>query len=180
MRKNILIRSAELRKTGTEPKHLFNLSGRSDLVALLPDKVNVTRMNTRYVIEVKVKGFNVRTALKEAYLQLVGLSVGNNNSSPPVILTDLNEVHYVLCLELNDPVTLKFELCIHQFPSLVMCIQRCRALARRPCITASFGSPPTPASSMQGASSDAADDEVEDEQNCLGGCVLEDTQQEEI
>ena len=180
MRKNILIRSAELRKTGEEPKHVFNLSGRSDLVALMPGKSNVSRMNTRYAIEVKVKGFKLNEALKEAYLQLVGLSVDNNNTSPPVILTNLNEKHYVLCLKLEDSLALRFKLCIHQFPSLVMCIQRCRDLASRPCITARFGSPPTPVPSMQGESSDAAGDEGDYElDGTLGNCVLEEAQQEE-
>ena len=179
-RKKIFIRSAERRKSGLEPKLVFNLSGRSDLVALLPGKSNVSRMNIRYVIEVKISGFKINEALNEAYLQLVGLSVNNMNTSPPVILTDLNEEHYVLCLELGDPLALKFKLCIHQFPSLVMCIQRCRALASRPCITARFGSPPTRASSMQGKSSDAAGDEGDDEvDGTLGDCVIKDASQEE-
>lgn len=141
IRKNIHIRNGELSKLGTEPKYVINLSGRTDIVVLLPGKVNVTRMNIRYVIEVKVKGFEFNMALKDAYLQLVGLNVSNINTSPPVILTDLQEEHYVLCLELNDSATLKFKLCIHKFPSLVMCIQRRRALASRACFTTSFGSP---------------------------------------
>ena len=73
LRKNIHIRSTELRNTGEEPKHLFNLSSRCDLVALLPGKVNVSRMNTRYVIEVKVMGFKVNMALKEAITTLLRL-----------------------------------------------------------------------------------------------------------
>ena len=98
-------------------------------------------MTIRYVIEVKVKGFELNMALKEAYLQLVGLNVSNDNTSPPVILTDLQEEHYVLRLELLDPAALKFRLCILKSPSLVMCIQRCRALASRTCFTTTFGSP---------------------------------------
>lgn len=141
IRKNIHIRNGELSKLGTEPKYVLNLSGRTDIVVLLPGKVNVTRMNIRYVIEVKVKCFELNMALKEAYQQLVGLNVRNNNTSPPVILTDFQEEHHVLCLERNDLVALKFKLCIHKSPSLVMCIQRCRALASRACFTIRFGSP---------------------------------------
>ena len=167
-RKNIEIRNAELRKTSEEPKHVFNLSGRCDLITLFPGKTNINRMNIRYAIEVKVKGFNLKEALRETYLQLVGLSVANRNTSPPVMLTDLSESHYVLFLELLDRVTLKFKLRIQSFPSLVMCIQRCRALASRPCITENFGSSPSPTSSTY-EESDVDCDAIE---SALGNCSL--------
>jgi hypothetical protein len=173
MRKSVNIRSAELRKTGEEPKHVFNLTGRTDLITFLPGKTIPSRMNTRYAIAIKAKGFNLSEALKEAYLQLVGLSVDNNNTSPPVILTDLDKNHFVLCFEPEDLVLLKFKLCIVQFPTLVMCIQRCRALANKPCFTARFGSPPTPSPSMlEGSDGFQDDEECEDEM--VGHCILED------
>jgi hypothetical protein len=134
-------------------------------------------MNTRYAIEIKPKGFKLREALKEAYLQLVGLSVSNNNTSPPVILTDLNDKHFVLCFELEDPVHRKFKLCIDQFPSLVMCIQRCRALANKPCFTTCFGSPPLAPPSMQEGSNEEVGDDEDDEEwegEVVGNCWLED------
>lgn len=173
MRKNIIVRSVDLRKTGEEPKHVFNLCGRSDVIALLPGRLIVSRMNTRYVIEVKVKGFKLNEALKESYLQLVGLSIDNNNTSPPVILTDLNEKHYVLCLEVEDSLSLKFRLSIKQFPSLLLCIQRCRALANLPCITTRFGSAPTPPSSLQsdaGGNNYGSDEEAE---SVFGKCIID-------
>ena len=129
----------ELRMTGVEPRYVFNLSGRTDIVVLLPDKTNVSRMNTRYVIEIKTKIPDTSEALREAYLQLVGLSVENGCTSPPVLLTDLNNIHYVLYFELPDRVKRRFKLCIEQHPNLLLCIRRCRVLARRPCFTADFG-----------------------------------------
>ena len=171
MRKSIHVRSSELRKTGEEPRHVFNLTGRSDLACLFPETIEVCRMNIKFVIEVKVKGFRVVEALKEAYLQLVGLNVDNMNTSPAVILTDLDSKHYVLWLDIVDYTTLKFKLCIHSFSDLRFCIESCRALSERPCITSRFGSPPMPLTSLRGGSSDADDDD-EETSSLFGKCSL--------
>jgi hypothetical protein len=96
LRENIFVRGDELRKTESEPKHVFTLSGRTDLIVLKAGTTNALRMNTRYVIAVKVKGFKVNEGLKEAYLQLLGMNIDNNNTSPPALLTDLCDKHYVL------------------------------------------------------------------------------------
>ena len=130
--------------TGDEPRYVFNLSGRTDIVVLLPGKTNVSRMNTRYVIEIKTRMHDTSKALREAYLQLVGLSIENGCTSPPVLLTDLSNMHYVLYFELPDRVKRKFKLCIEQHPTLLLSIRRCRLLARRPCLTANFGYTPSP------------------------------------
>ena len=129
----------DLRTTSDEPLYVFNLSGRTDIVVLLTGKTNVSRMNTRCVIEIKTRMHDTSEALREAYLQLVGLSVENGCTSPPVLLTNLNNTHYVLYFELPDRVKRKFKLCIEQHTTLLLGIRRCRVLSRRPCITANFG-----------------------------------------
>ena len=143
-RNSISHRRRDLRTTGDELSYLFNLSGRTDIVVLLPGKINVSRMNTRYAIQIKTKMPDSSEALREAYLQLVGLSVENGCTSPPVLLTDLNNTHYILYFELPDRVKRKFKLRIEQHPTLILSIRRCRVLARRLCVTANFGYTPSP------------------------------------
>ena len=143
-RNRISCQRGDLHMTGDEPRYVFNLSGRTDIVVLLPDKTNVSRMNTRFAIKIKSKMPDACEALSEVYLQLVGLSVENGCTSPPVLLTDLNNIHYVLYFELPDRVKRKFKLCIEQHPTLLLSIRRCRVLARRPCFTANFGYTPSP------------------------------------
>lgn len=129
MRLSVLsLGSAELRIPGVEPKLRFRLSGRSDLVVLQPGRENVSRLNLRYAIVVKVNlGFNVNESLREAYLQLVGLNADNNNSSPPVLLSDLNDIHFVLYLELKDSSNSHYFLRIEKSTCLISSIRRCCA-----------------------------------------------------
>ena len=181
MRKNLEIRSCELRKTGLEPKHQLNLSGRTDLVVLKPGESVVLRMTTAYAIEVKPPKFNLNSALKESYLQLVGLSVANRRTSPSVLLTDLKLSHYVLYFELPDPIALNYILRIDKCPNLALSIHLCRELSGRECITTNFGTPPTPPPSQLAGSDSFGDiagavdaSELEEEALVLGACVLTD------
>jgi hypothetical protein len=84
--------------------------------------------------------------LREAFLQLVGLNVKNTETSPAVVLTDLNSKHYVLYLELiGDPErSLQYALKIHSSTELRDVLMFANEKGRRRCITGRLGTMLTP------------------------------------
>ena len=121
LRPTVGVRCNELRKQAIEPRHIFNLSGRSDLVVLKADSP-MTRTTVSYCIEVKtVDGMaNENECLREAFLQLVGLNAYNPYTSPAVILTNLNRKHYILYLDIESRThgdVLQYQLIIHSMQS---------------------------------------------------------------
>jgi len=90
------VSSEVLRATNEEPKHIFKLSGRTDLVTLANPNIPIINGNVKYFIEIKtVDGFKEKISIREAILQLIGGNVGALYHSPPVFLTNLNKYHYV-------------------------------------------------------------------------------------
>lgn len=47
---------------------------------------------------------------RETILQLVGVNARNSNSSPPIILTNLAETHFILYLEADDSALFRFNI----------------------------------------------------------------------
>jgi len=97
----------------------------------------------------------VKEGLREAFLQLIGLIVGNETISASVLLTNLAKAHYVLYLEAINIISHNFELVVKQYSAFNDAIAMIDQLRGRPCITKHFGSPPTPESSE--SESDSAD-----------------------
>jgi hypothetical protein len=97
------ISSEILRTTDQEPKLIFKLSGRTDLVTLVNPENPIINGNVKYFIEIKtVQGFNNKASMREAILQLIGGNVGALYHSPPVLLTNLNQLHFVLFITQVD------------------------------------------------------------------------------
>jgi hypothetical protein len=90
------LRTTEIRR----PRCRYRLRGRTDIIVLDPDNANVSRSSTVFGVEIKSAGMNdekgINQALREGFLQLVGLNAANEYRSPPVILSNLVREHYVL------------------------------------------------------------------------------------
>jgi hypothetical protein len=89
------------------PRCRYRLRGRTDIIVVDPDNANLSKSSTVFGVEIKStadmddeKGRN--KALREAFLQLVGLNAANEYHSPPVILSNLVRMHYVLYFERVD------------------------------------------------------------------------------
>jgi hypothetical protein len=147
LKSDVRLRSEALRKTADEPRKKFHIMGRTDVVVIIPGSVSATRQATCIAIEVKPAGFNVKEALREAFLQLIGLNVANEIRSPCVILTNLAQTHYVLYLVCVDTFRLRFELALKTYNSFNQALWMAVSLTDRKCVTKHFGAAPTPESS---------------------------------
>jgi hypothetical protein len=137
------------------PIFKFRIRGRTDLVVL--DDHVYGKSHVKFAIEVKpddAMTFHAdeNQALREAFLQLIGLNVNNCYKSPAVILTNLNSKHYVLYLTLRgDPDTsLAYNLNIHKSSKLNEIIDFSNELSNRVSITSKLGTNLTPPSSERG------------------------------
>jgi len=131
------------------PIYKFRIRGRTDIVVLDEDLLGRSHVN--FAVEVKtVKGMDAQAdenqALREAFLQLIGLNVGNCYKSPAVVLTNLNAKHYVLYLKTaGDPeVSLRFTLKIHKSAELNKILHFANELSKRPSCTGRLGTVLTP------------------------------------
>lgn len=156
LKKNVSLRSEELRKTGDEPVFKYILHGRTDLVRTKCSEESLGKSNNRYFIEIKrVKDFVEEDSLREAVLQLIGGNVSNSFHSPPVLLTNLAKMHYVLYITLvGDPnLELRFKLNVIRMPSFGAAIAFLEErTAEMKSVTLHLGRKPTPPSSPPKAS----------------------------
>ncbi len=110
LKRNTSLRSEDLRKTGEEPVFKYILQGRTDLVRKRDPSNPLGKSNNQYFIEVKrVEDFVEEDSLREAVLQLIGGNASNSFHSPPVLLTNLAKMHYVLYITLEGDPTVKLE-----------------------------------------------------------------------
>lgn len=118
LKKNVSLRSIDLRKSGEESVFRYIVLGRTDLVRTNLASNPLGKRNNRYFIEIR-KGAIAEEALREAVIQLIGGNASNTFHSPPVVLTNLNDLHYVLYITLmGDPtVDLVFDLNVVKMPS---------------------------------------------------------------
>jgi hypothetical protein len=120
LKRNILLRSADLTKTGEGSIFKYTLQGRTDLVIKKYMDQPLGKFNNRYFVEIeREEDFVEEESLREAVLQLIGGNACNSFHSPPVLLTDLAKMHYVLYISLlGDPtVELRFKLNVVRMPS---------------------------------------------------------------
>jgi len=144
-----------LRQENKIPVYKFHISGRTDIVVL--DSNILCKTMVKFAIEVKtINGMRAvadeRQSLREAFLQLIGLNIGNDNKSPAVILTNLNSKHYVLYLEpWGDPeLRLNIRLKILKFSKFEEVLHFANELSNRVSFTGRFGTDLTPGVSEAG------------------------------
>lgn len=99
----------DLRRASQESLLRFIIQGRTDLVRKRFGSKPLGKSNNRYFIALKRVG-SVEESLREAVLQLIGGNASNCFHSPPVLLTDLVNIHFVLFISLvDDPTTVALE-----------------------------------------------------------------------
>jgi len=137
-----------LRNENRIPIHKFHIHGKTDIVVLDEDILN--RGAIKFAIEIKTVA-NMDTdaktnqALREAFLQLVGFNVQNSYKSPAVVLTNMNQKHYVLYLDIHgDPEAFRFALKIHKSSELKRILHLANQIGSRPSFTGRLGKELTP------------------------------------
>jgi hypothetical protein len=148
-----------LRLTGSEPRLIFKLKGRTDLIVLTRENAPVSNMNIKYFIEIKsVKEFKAESSIREAVLQLIGGNVGAHYHSPPVLLTDLNKENFVFNIIQtvhDDFDILAFELKATKFEHFGEALKYVESLTKQMrSVTRDFARMPTPTAYMYSESKD--------------------------
>jgi hypothetical protein len=151
LRPSLRARTAELVLTGIEPKFKFRIKGRSDL-AVFHEGATMTRTALLWAIEVKPnKNFtsrrDINRALREGVMQLIGMNGDNHYySSPSVIVTALIQQYFILYLkrDASPEKRLMYHLRIKKATSFAAAVAFVQELAKNPCISGNFASPPTP------------------------------------
>ena len=166
LKKNTSLRSEELRKTSSEPIFKYIISGRTDLVRIRYKDEALGKNNNRYFIEIKrVEDFVQEESLREAVLQLIGGNASNSFHSPPVVLTNLAKMHFVLFITLEgDPtLELKFKLSILKMRTFGDAIAFAEEKTTTfQSVTLHLGRKPTPqASPLKDQTSTEASDDIE-------------------
>jgi hypothetical protein len=153
--------SSELRKEHQLPRKCFAVRGRCDVVVLKKGESLPIPANVLLGVEIKPQSVmqpakkvsedaeTGQTAGREAVVQLLGLNVGNMYSSPPVVLSNLMGLHYVLYIDCVDVV--KFRYVVKQFRSFTDACFFAATIGKRPCVTRYFASPPSPKNSPEGS-----------------------------
>jgi hypothetical protein len=155
-------------------RYQFKASGRSDLV-VLQDGINcnlgINKFVCKYCIEVKtVVAMDTEgkenASLREAAFQLIGVNASNDQCTPSVILTNLSGKHYVLSIHHPEIVGSiqkhQYLLEIRRFGNVGWAVEYAELLSARPCISADFGRPPTPFSSVHENEGDASEQELDE------------------
>ena len=148
LKKNTSICSDELRKNDQELKLKYIIQGRTDIVRTRNSKIPLGKSNNRYFIEIKrVEDFVLEDSLREACLQLIGGNVANTFHSPPVLLTNLANSHFVLYISRDgDPrEKLQFQLQVIKMPTfgVALAFLEMRTVSMNS-VTSHFGCKPTP------------------------------------
>jgi len=163
LKRNTILRSADLRKVGQESIFKYTLRGRTDLVRKKRRDDPLGKSNNRYFIEIKRgEDFVKEDSLREAVLQLIGGNASNTFHSPPVLLTNLLSMHFVLFITLEgDPTTeLRFKLNVLKmgtFGVALAFVEEQTSTMRS--VTSHMGRKPTPPSSPPKATGFGADDD---------------------
>jgi hypothetical protein len=156
------VSSDVLREKQMEPKLIFKLRGRTDLVVLTQEDAPMSNMYIKYYIEVKtVSDFKEKTAMREAVLQLIGGNVGAYYHSPPVLLTNLNSKNFVLNIiqsVKDDCDILSFALKVTSFNTFGEALKYVESLTvEMMSVTRDFARMPTPRVSVSSSRSNDMD-----------------------
>jgi hypothetical protein len=150
-----LVDGSLLRSEDKIPVYQFQIRGRSDIVVLDDDSLG--KSNVKFAVEVKtVKAMeelaNENQALREAFLQMLGLNIANCYKSPAVVLTNLCLKNYVLYLTTKgDPeLSLRYSLNIMKSKELGKVLYFANELSNRNSITSKLGTFLTPQISEEG------------------------------
>jgi hypothetical protein len=137
-----------LRDENRIPIFKFRIRGKTDIVVL--DRDVLSRGDMKFAIEIKTvvnmdTDAKTNQALREAFLQLVGLNVRNDYKSPAVVLTNMNQKHYILYLDIyGDPDAFRFALKIHKSSKLNRILHLANQIGSRPSFTGRLGKELTP------------------------------------
>ena len=177
LKKNTSLRSEDSRKTGEELIFKYILEGRTDLVRTRDSADPLGKSNNRYFIEIKrVVDFVEEDSLREAVLELIGGNASNSFHSPPVLLTNLATMHYVLYISLaSDPtVALRFKLNVVKMPTFGVALAFVEErTAKMKSVTLHLGRKPTPPPSPSKAKNASEPNDDEDTTESFGNASLE-------
>jgi hypothetical protein len=166
LKENTSLRSEYLRKIGQESVFKYTLRGRTDLVRRKKRGIPLGKSNNQYFIEIKrVEDFVEEDSLRESVLQLIGGNASNSFHSPPVLLTNLAKMHYVLFITLvGDPtVKLQFDLNVVKMPSFGVALAFVEEQTTdMKSVTLHLGRRPTPPSSPPKAKNNSESEDGED------------------
>jgi hypothetical protein len=134
--------------------------GRADLVILSSPLIPngfITRNMVRFCLEIKMHSeistpSGLTSCIREAVTQLLGLTVGNINNCPSVILTDLTQTFFCIYLVMEQNMPAKFSIKVQKCADLASALHlaevkgdHLQANGRPICFN--FARRPTPASS---------------------------------
>lgn len=133
--------------------------GRSDIAVLSRDFIGegqpkIQKRMVKFVIEIKTPqtmgtSKSARPCWREAAIQLVGLNVENSWRSPPVVMSNLKNVHYVVYLARVDETqeAFGFQIITQSCGTFPAAITFANKVAEQASISSHFSRAPTPDSS---------------------------------
>ena len=138
-----------------QPVHrIHTVSGRTDVVVLTRDYMaeghtTIQPMMVKLLIEIKTaeamkKSSSGKPCRREAAIQLVGINAANYWRSPPVIMSNLANVHYVLYLVRVEGVAHEYNIIDQECASFSSAVHFALSISDRDCVTADFSRRPTP------------------------------------
>jgi hypothetical protein len=99
----------------------------------------------KFVVEVKTVHSYKKSqtgCMRECQLQLIGLNAYNTNCSPPVVLSNLDLIHKVLYLDVDEEW--RYAIKVQECESFAAAIHYANELSDRKCISQHFSRPATP------------------------------------
>ena len=138
----------------------FTIAGRPDIISVKKVQEEYRRFHVVEAYEIKTVKQMAEKAKececeREAILQAIGLNVGNVSTSPPVILTNLNQKHKVIFIEPeSDTSLLAYVVHVVSFKVLAAAISFVRTqlldseTGYRTCVTKDFGRHCSPLASV--------------------------------
>jgi hypothetical protein len=161
------LRSNDMINKGKESIFKYTVQGSTDLVRKKNSEDPLGRCNNRYFIEIKrATDFKLEESLREAVLQLIGGNVSNSFHSPPVLLTNLATMHFVLYISrVGDPtVKLQFKLNVLRMPTFGVALAFVEErTADMHSVTLHLGRKPTPQPSSPKSENDFESEEEKDD-----------------
>ena len=138
-----------------QPVHkIHTVSGRTDIVVLTRDYMTeghtkIEPWMVKILIEVKTmdamkRSTSRKPCRREAAIQLVGINAANYRRSPPVIMTNLANVHYVLYIVRVEGVAHEYNIIDQECKDFASAVHFALKIADRECVTVDFSRRATP------------------------------------
>ena len=147
----------------------FTIAGRPDIISVKKHQEEYRRFHVVEAYEIKTvkqmaEPAKERECEREAILQTIGLNIGNVSTSPPVILTNLQQKHKVIFIEPDSTATLlSYVVNVVSFKVLASAILFVRThlldseTGYRTCVTKDFGRHCSPLASARDDNSENGD-----------------------